>query len=107
MFSALAREKAFFRPFVFKMFSALGVCALDGYKVAMQSVALRLGRCGIIKSFLLRVRDDAAQDQARSSRPARTDHSQSLPGLNERACSMSHSDSPRAGRADLRAHAVA
>ena len=56
MLSAFVGEKALFRPFVFKMFSALGVCAVIGHKVAMQSVAAKARRCGIIHPFLLRVR---------------------------------------------------
>jgi hypothetical protein len=48
MFSALEGEKALFRAFVFKMFSALGVYAADGYKVAMRSGELRRGTWGII-----------------------------------------------------------
>jgi len=67
MLSALVGEKPLFRPFVFKMFSALGVCPVSGHKVAMKSVPVRLGGWGIINPFLLRVRGDEAQDRARSS----------------------------------------
>jgi len=67
MFSASFLKKALFRPFVFKMFSGLGVCVVSGHKVAMQSGPVRLGRCGIINPFLLPVRGGGAQDRARLS----------------------------------------
>jgi len=67
MFSGLRGEKALLRTFVFKMFSALGVGAVGGHKVVMQSAPLRLGRCGVINPFLLPLPGDEAQDGARSS----------------------------------------
>ena len=67
MFSGLGGEKSLLRPLVFKKFSGLGVCAVSGDKVAIQSVEVRLGRCGIINAFLLRVPGDEAPDRARSS----------------------------------------
>jgi hypothetical protein len=36
MFPALAAQKALFLPFVFKMFPALGACAVGGQKVGMK-----------------------------------------------------------------------
>jgi hypothetical protein len=67
MFSASFLEKALFRPFVFKKFSASCFCLVGGAKVAMQSVPARLGRFGIINPFLLRVRGGEAKDRAGSS----------------------------------------
>jgi hypothetical protein len=48
MFSGLAHENRLFRPFIFKMFSGLGVCAMNGHKVVMHSVGVRLGACAFI-----------------------------------------------------------
>lgn len=62
MFSALEEEKTVSRPFVFKTFSALGVCAVDGHKVVVHFVLARLGIWGIINSFVLRVRGGGPQD---------------------------------------------
>jgi hypothetical protein len=39
MFTALVSEKTLSCPFVFKMFTALGICAVRGHKVAVQFVA--------------------------------------------------------------------
>ncbi len=54
MLTALAREKTLFRPFVFKMMTALGACAWVGHKVVMQSVRGEARKNCIINPFLLR-----------------------------------------------------
>jgi hypothetical protein len=36
MLTALAAEKALFRPFVFKMLTALGICSKSGRNVATE-----------------------------------------------------------------------
>ena len=67
MLAALGGEKTLFRPFVFKMVAALGVCAVVGHKFAMQSVGGEARNICIINPFLLRLPGAEAEDQARSS----------------------------------------
>jgi hypothetical protein len=44
MFQALAAEKALFRPFVFKMFPALGLCSKSGRNVATELGGIEAGK---------------------------------------------------------------
>jgi hypothetical protein len=87
MFSAFVREKSLFRPFVFKMFSALDMLSHGGHKVAIRFGGSKaswwevtLGRCGIIISFLLRVPGDETKDRVKSFAGALTKPTHSKAG---------------------------
>jgi hypothetical protein len=76
MLTALGGEKAPFQSFVFKLLTALGICAVVGPKVTMRFVGSKaswwevtLGRCGIIISFLLRPPGGEVKDRVKSSAP--------------------------------------
>ena len=128
MFSASFLEKSLFRPFVFKMFSASCFCLVCGHEVAMQSVggearkiwhhqsllaprAARgtVGRRGGFTPPFGEV-NSPLQRQTVPRPPSCPCPSRPEPPRSEtkgRRCSVRHPDSPRAGRADLPAHAMA